>query len=541
MALSDFLPVSRGRLAAAVAAARESGIAAATESWANHQVEIEWRRNQSKWLQEVNGTKLGRVDEQSRLAAVGRSRNNALNNPLIVRALGVYFGFVFGRGVSAPRLSADFEKMLRDEARVDAASPAPAQVERLNAIIADFWHDADNRRYLTGYRAQRDRYYQLLEDGELPLLLFEKAGHVTCVALDTTDIVDVVPHPRYPGVPLLWKRHITLTEGGERDEWYRAVETYGDDKTVQDELGKIGARRFGVAGKLRDRTADGTRIWLMMVRVNSADPMALRGHPPLFSAFPWSAAVQELVADLRTYLRALAAWAWKEKVTGTASDVAAARTALQSTTDGKNPRPVVAAVRVEGKGRDLEPINVGTGGAGSFSVAIDECLNMVYAAAGLPAHYFGDTEQGTLATATAMELPVRKLFEAEQQWWTALYDELIQFVARVNGFEVATDRFIEIDFPTIVERDAPSLLGALSQATATGVISQDDACRTAAYALGADDVEAWVERLESPDSGPGTLTELEAAMESEPAKYAPIVLRFSRKVRERLAALQEKA
>jgi len=192
---------------------------------------------------------------------------------------------------------------------------------------------------------------------------------------------------------------------------------------------------------------------------------------------------------------------------------------------------VTGAIRIEGEGQSLEPIDVGSGGATAFRIGIEESLKMVYAGLGLPGHYFGDSAPGGLASTDRTELPVRKLFESEQMFWTNVYDSLFQWLARLAGKTINTQAIIEVDFPALVEKDANSLLAGLSSAVMAGYVSPEDACREAAYALGADDVEAWVDRLtEMTADNTQTLTEVESLLQREPLKAAPIVLRWARRV-----------
>ena len=334
-------------------------------------------------------------------------------------------------------------------------------------------------------------------------------------------------------VPVLWKRQYGTRDGGQAVEWYQAIECYDDPEEIKSVANTRSTRQWGARAGLRDKSNDGSDLWLWVVRLNRFDTLALRGHPEFHAAIPWCAAVQEQTANLRTYCRALSAWAWKEKLAAGAGSgaIATARGALASTLDGSVNRIVTGAVRVEGEGHDLEPIDVGSGGAQAFRIGIEESLKMVYSGLGLSGHYFGEESPGGLAATDRTELAVRKLFESEQQFWTSIYDSLFQWCARLVGIELNTQAIIEVDFPALVEKDSAGLLTGLSSAVTAGYVAPEDACRVAAYQLGADDVEAWVERLsEVTADNTQSLTEIESLIEREPLKAAPIVLRWARKV-----------
>lgn len=509
----------------------------AEESWASHQSEVDYQAKSALWysLVDVTGTR-SIVPEPQRQEDVKRSRLNFKSNPLIRRAAKVYFDFTFGRGVSLPRLSADWVESLRQAEGKDTATGGteqPAIAKAIQNIIQQFWYDPWVQFYLTGYPAQRDRYDQLLRDGELPLLIAHKGGQFSVAVLDSLELVDVIEHRARPGVPALWKREYTERGGARSTEWYPAIECSGDEAEWREAANVRSVKEWGSRGGLRDKAKDGSDLWLWVVRLNRFETLALRGHPEFYAAIPWCSAVQEQVANLRTYCRALAAWAWKEKLAAGAGSgaITAERGRLASTLDGSVNRPVPGAIRIEGEGQTLEAIDVGSGGATAFRIGIEESLKMVYAGLGLPGHYFGDEAPGGLASTDRTELPVRKLFESEQMFWTSIYDSLFQWLARITGKTINTQAIIEVDFPALIEKDAVGLLTGLSSGVAAGYIAPEDACRVAATALGADDVEAWVDRLtEVSTDNTQTLTEVESLIQREPLKAAPIVLRWARRV-----------
>ena len=508
----------------------------AEESWASSQAEVDYQAKSNLWysMVDVLGQRSA-ITEAQRQEDVKRSRTNFRVNPLVRRAAKVYFDFVFGRGVSTPRLSSDWvESLQQAEGKEPGDSEEqPKAAASVEAIVRQFWFDRWIQFYLTGYPAQLDRYYQLLRDGEMPLLIAHKAGQFSLSVLDSLELVDVIEHRSKPGVPVLWKRQYGTRDGGQAVEWYQAIECYDDPEEIKSVANTRSTRQWGARAGLRDKSNDGSDLWLWVVRLNRFDTLALRGHPEFHAAIPWCAAVQEQTANLRTYCRALSAWAWKEKLAAGAGAgaIATARGALASTLDGSVNRIVTGAVRVEGEGHDLEPIDVGSGGAQAFRIGIEESLKMVYSGLGLSGHYFGEESPGGLAAADRTELAVRKLFESEQQFWTSIYDSLFQWCARLVGIELNTQAIIEVDFPALVEKDSAGLLTGLSSAVTAGYVAPEDACRVAAYQLGADDVEAWVERLsEVTADNTQSLTEIESLIEREPLKAAPIVLRWARKV-----------
>lgn len=503
--------------------------ARAKESYTADQAALDYNRRSSRWL---NLTEVGNyksvVNEATRQSNVKWSRANFLNNPLVIQAARLYAGFVFGRGVTVPKLSEDWVESLKAETKEDK----PKAAQQVETMVKDFWLDRWVQYYLSGAQSQIAVYLQLLRDGEVPILVFGKGGRFSATLLDSLEIVDVLEHRTRPGVPVLWKRKRQDRNGATFTEWYPALEVWDSEDEWREQAKTLSVRDYGAGMKAIDKTAGG-QVWLYMVKLNRHEALPLRGHPAFWAAIPWCAAVQDQIANLRTYCRSLAAWAWRQKMLGASGPqlqaaASALSTPLDSTTQHK---PLVGSVRVESGTTDLEPISLGTGGAQSFAIGIEQTLQMVYAATGLPKHYFTGDQPGGLTNKDQTELRVRKLFEAEQQFWVGAYDALFQHLARIVNIEVNTPSLIDFDFPTLVDRDAVAMLPALAQATVGGIIAPDDACRTAAYYLGAEDIDAWVERLTgaAPDDL-ATATEIEALIEREPLKAAPIVLRWSRRV-----------
>jgi len=85
-------------------------------------------------------------------------------------------------------------------------------------------------------------------------------------------------------------------------------------------------------------------------------------------------------------------------------------------------------------------------------------LQMFGAAVGIFPHYFGAGEAFKLATATAMERPMRVMFEAYQEIWSDTYADIFSYVLAENG---KLDEYVDIDFPPIVEKDATESVKAI--------------------------------------------------------------------------------
>src|SRR5258708_21449394 len=80
---------------------------------------------------------------------------------------------------------------------------------------------------------------------------------------------------------------------------------------------------------------------------------------------------------------------------------------------------------------------------------------MGYAGTGIMVHYFGDPSTGNLATATAMELPMLKMFMSYQVFWKDAYRDFFSIV--LDEPADAEPAEIIITMPEILEDDLQPL------------------------------------------------------------------------------------
>jgi len=544
-----------------IAARRTAQVKAATEAGVKHGIEIaketilgrefdagptvrQQRMLNSTRFITVDYEGRGEVSEDKRRSLVKQSRSQFVLDPLVWRAFLVYFSFVYHKGLSTPRLAADYEDALLEAGGIKLPSDRaerrrikrelsgdklPKTIARLNKIIAGFWTDSTVQGALSSYQAQKNSYMKFLRDGELPTLIYENGSdNFTAGILDSLEITAVESVPDKPGVPMLYKREFTADKNRMPvTEYYWSTAAYFLKEQERREFLSTKSVR-----QLKDLPQE--NVWLYMMR-DGADPDSLRGLPRFTSALAWSRAVNNTASDLRTYLRARAAWAWREVTQGGAARVAAIKDAREYKLDRTQPAPPTGSIRVESKGQKLEPIEIGEGGSKAFETAINETKQMVYAGTGLPEHYFGNVSTGNLATSTAMELPTRMTMESEQMLMTSYYDGLFQTIVRMAGIQLDTQKLIEIDFPDI-PTDISALSKALLDAKVAGHISQADGARYEALALGDDDVEGYVERALA--SEPQAMSEIVAGIENDPPelvqRWVPVVDRLSRALRNRL-------
>ena len=80
---------------------------------------------------------------------------------------------------------------------------------------------------------------------------------------------------------------------------------------------------------------------------------------------------------------------------------------------------------------------------------------MVCAGTGIAEHYFGDASTGNLATATAMELPMLKMFSGYQVFWKEAWRDL--FAIALQEDIDSEPAQITLTMPAILEDDLQEL------------------------------------------------------------------------------------
>src|SRR5262249_1607457 len=91
----------------------------------------------------------------------------------------------------------------------------------------------------------------------------------------------------------------------------------------------------------------------------------------------------------------------------------------------------------------------------------DQLKLMHCAGTGIMLHYYGDPSTGNLATATAMELPMLKMFGSYQQLWIDAYRDIFSIVLDEDIDEEPSE--IDIDLPPILADDLQKLGQFISQ------------------------------------------------------------------------------
>jgi len=269
----------------------------------------------------------------------------------------------------------------------------------------------------------------------------------------------------------------------------------------------------------------------------------LRGLPPYYSGLTWVKGYKGFMEDRATMTLAAATFAFRQKIKGNL--VAARRLASQwgnavlgryGGLGGKERREGAQTI-IENEAVTLEQIQFDTRAGNAYQDG-RMLRQQVSAATDITEpDLTGDPSVGNLASMTAMNGPQLKGFESWQQLFKDFYTDVFNFVIRMavlhgdlkleNESGEKRDLTVEVDFPPIVQKDLPQIIGAVASLINAQAASGQQYVppkRLAAYileAFGETDVQIALEELEFgkppaiqqlPDDAADALDNLSAAI-----------------------------
>lgn len=447
----------------------------------------------------LGGLSTGAMSAMNRKAIVSRSRLAAVYDPLSVQTLRIWRIFTNGRGIKVK-----------------------AEDERAQVALDEFWNAPRNRSVFSieGIDENVDTRNQ---DGELIFAVFigDKFGGTTVRLLNSLEITGVVTSPDDLKMPLGYTREYTTKDNKPHKLFYWDMYTPEEIRTeAQSEIPTGFEEQEDV-----------------VVHFSKANSRWQRGNPLLTPALDWSKAFRKFMEARHAIQLAMSEFVKDHKLKGTAADVAAAlsfhRSGLSTGGSGRmnNPPATPASTWAHNEGSELTTIKQETG-ASSAQTDGDMLLQMQGVGVGLPPHYYGSGKSaGNLSVATTMELPILKQFQAEQEVYRAIYNDLIQYEFEQVGISEDA-RGIEIDFPEIVIKDVPALMQGLAQATqvAPRLAGTEVVEMFILSAFGIQDPAAVIEKLNDEQPEP----------QAEEGQLAE-VLRSTKTLREWAAELKESA
>lgn len=451
-------------------------------------------------LEAVGWRRMGREDAQEPSREVLRqavelSRFGWLKNPLLRRAADLQASYVFGLPVSFKATDPDIQ-----------------------ATVQAFIEDSQNQAELFDPCVREQRERELSLDGELFVALFPNisTGQVRLSTIPPSQISDVLADPENGKRPWYYLR-----------EWSAEGFTVEQGRTAPQER-KAYYPAAGYAPRERPASIGGIAVrWdtpVLHFKVGGFSDWK-RGFPEREVSRPYATSYKDFIADWATIAKALARFAWR--YTGSASTAETAEVkAKLNTTIGRpgnlgvetSPPPAAGSVALLPPGRSLEPVR--TAGASVSAEDGRQLRIMAIAATGFGDHFFGDAQQGALATAKSLDRPTELRIRGRQGFWAGVYRQIFAFVLlwavrapsgalRRKGRAVppptsdpdappsvrwrkGIDPTINIDWPRIVDPDLLQHVQALIQAAPH--LPAELVTQLLMVALEVDGIEQWLDK-----------------------------------------------
>lgn len=330
-----------------------------------------------------------------------------------------------------------------------------AEDDRINTELNKFWRNPENKRVLSN-AGQRKSARKQLTDGEIFFAFFgTKADDMVIRRIDTLQITDIAVDPEDAETPRFFKR-VRLIGNTEKVEWL------ADWMNEDNQPGVVP----GTDVKIEKASPDTPRVFWVPFEDNDQ-----RGEPLLSSSLPWCAAHRQFMRSRIAIQQALARFPQKLKVKGGLTAVNSERAKLESSqTQGgsvgeSNPPHAPGSTWVENLAASLENLKMETGAAAA-KVDGAMLLQLIGAGAGIYPHYLGSGESFRLATAKAMESPMRKQFDAYAGEWEDIYGAILRWVADQSGIDL-TDVKLEVIAPDVFPQDATAYTKSVAEAVKT--------------------------------------------------------------------------
>lgn len=361
-----------------------------------------------------------------------------------------------------------------------------AKDPEIDGWLQRFWRHPRNRASLTTAAAQWELNKELQMEGELFFAFYTSTltGQVTVRALPPQQVAQVV-----------------YAKGDSKLQQYFLCDVFSPAKRTE-RYPLLDYRVADARKQLSQPDFIGSNTEIAVMQVLS-DSIGGRGLSPKRTSVRWIKALTGFMQDRAAITLAGSTFAFKQKIKGNrhAMQMATARwgayAAQMAHGEDGHERRQGANTFIENEAANLEQLKFDTMAANAY-----QDMRMFRQQAGIGSgifeHYLGDPSTGNLATATAMELPMLKMFEFKQQFWIDVFDEILHYVLlqAVRHGKLGDKAMVELDqsggypiwvmeplkgvdltidtlFPPIVQKDVAVQANALAQvATAEATTGQ---------------------------------------------------------------------
>lgn len=342
------------------------------------------------------------IPEADRIKVVERSRSYLVKHPMYRRIMSLNKAFVLGKGIRRP----------------SHRNPA------IQFAIDKLWTAVSNQQTFTGFHAFEVMLEQRDGTGEIFFKIY-------------TDTVTGMSTVRVETNPYALKNVITDSEDAAKTiayEYEQTIREYNKEKKSYDERKETvyipDIYAANTAGYPPVKSGNTVITGYLAVFGATCLKDQRRGMPLYYQILPWLKAHREVCEDGATFLKALTRFAWKKKYKNISKDAMTGIAALAKTfTDAgavNNPTPSTAATILESDNVTNESIEVKQNPA-IFTAMADLLLQSIASGSDKMKHYFANPENANLATATSMELPMIKDFEAQQTGLKAIINTVLGY------------------------------------------------------------------------------------------------------------------
>lgn len=399
------------------------------------QADVELALDDRGW--NVSGGKRmpGELDPITRASQVNRSRYYWLRDPLAKQAVRLWTDYAFG----------------------DTGITYLAEDSAVQTKLEIFFKNRRNKPRFTSAAGQQRLSKKLLIDGELFFAIFEDGSIRTVDCLQITNILTDADDEEKV---VAYRREIPRKNGTATVLYYKPWDA--EDDATPPSTGSVADDGYTTTvlpgpGGPSIKFVDSCVMYHL-----AFDAIERRGNGLLTSCADWAREHRRFMIARVAITQALSKFAFKTQVKGGQNVINSIRAKLESSfstaglSGGTEHKPTQApgANFLANEGVSLEAMPRVTGGT-EAKVDASNLKLMVCAGTGIAEHYFGDAANANLATATAMELPMLKMFAGYQVFWKEAWRDIFAIVLEEDIDSEPNQ--ITLTMPDILEDDLQKL------------------------------------------------------------------------------------
>ena len=416
---------------------------------------LELMRDEAGWLRLMNSQDgMIELDSETRSKIVKVSRRYWHRDPMSKQAVRLWTAYSLGTGMSFKA-----EKDLDQD------------------LLETYTRDRANRKMFNALGQQKSSN-RVLVDGEVFFIFFTKDDSTDVMRrLEPLHVVELIPDPKDDETIVAYVRDQGVPNKRQYIRDWAAQDF--DFSGIKDKMGKLVTPEDDV-----------------FIYHAAFDTLQHRGNPLLATVCDWAKELRRFMESRIALVQALSRFAHKVKIQGGNTALTGLKDQLASTLtssgqDEDNPPPASGSTWLENLNATMSSMPRQTGSSGARDDA--DLIKLQFSAGtAIMLHYFGDPSTGNLATSTAMELPMLKVFMMYQQFWTDVYRDIFRIILDDD------EAIIDIDWPPIIEKDLDILFKALANVNAMypDLMKQQEVQVMVLSALGLNNVSEIIKKAD---------------------------------------------